>query len=91
MFRIWHNGHGGRQTPSWRNLEAAFGVHSLHVSRKVIGEFFCQLFLQSSQIAKEVAVREPRMFKGLRQSCPQLESSQDKQDMINIFDNSRAM
>ena len=72
-------------------VQAAFGVHPLYVSRKVIGEFLCQLFLQSSQIAKEVAVWEPRMFKGLCQSRPQLESSQDKQDMICIFDNSRAM
>ena len=56
-------------------------LESIPVSKKVAGEFFCQLFLQGDQIGKEFAVWESRMLKRLCQRRPHLKSSRCKQDI----------
>jgi hypothetical protein len=66
-------------------------LESIRVSRKVTGEFLCQLFLQSDQIRKEFAIGESRMFKGLRQRRLHLKSSRCEHGIVDIFDNSEAI
>src|SRR5712691_7944531 len=63
-----------RAMMSDRESEAVFkGALVLYGISEVVGEFPCQLFLQTGQIGKKLSVRESRMLKSLCQRCSHLE------------------